>query len=386
MGVNDRPRANATYGRWGLAWLLFLTVVGCTAPADPQAPENQPPATEPADTEPPPPPNPTPPPEPPPSVEPTPKPTPKPKPKPNLRALAAEPLRGLEITGTPGHTVVTAPRSFEGFTLTPDGLAFAYWDDVWLLSARTQALTHIEAELDPHALVTDGEYLYWIGDEVNEKLNLATLKKSRFPRFGGPFGQRSLAMGDTLYGLATQGRVYAFRGNKVGLVADEDRTIQEFPYFQAADGIVVLFVMDLIEMEPILIRHRVRREELQIELGPKSTEWSLDDRGTLIFVRDGQVMQLRRNFNKPRPLFERGDLKALCWCGRDICGVSEDGELRVHRRGKAESRAIGHITRPINRLRCNEKRMAWATFESDVGENELHLLSLRAARSQRAQP
>ncbi len=285
----------------------------------------------------------------------------------------------LEIAKDRDSFVLTASHPVGGLALLPDGLALVHGGSLWLASTETRELTEIDAGVDPHALASDGRWLYWLGDERNGKLNLSTHETDFLPRFGRPQSQQGLAAGDALYGLGADGEVFRLDKLHPRLANPGDRRWQTMGGIQAGDHIFAFSAIDRVEMEAFLWRREDRRKGLRVEADLRHRHaWSLAHDGRLVFFRGEQVMLLSRRAKSPRPLFDKADLSGLCWCGKDVCGVSESAaELRL-RAGESDPKVIATGVGRIEQLRCDAEKVAWT--KPGIGKStEVHLAPLIAA-------
>ncbi len=277
--------------------------------------------------------------------------------------------------------MLSASHSVGGLALIPGGVALVHSGTLWLASSQTGEFTKVETSTDPHALVSDGKWLYWLGHEKNEKLNLRTHEKSHVARFAPAARQRGLAVGDALYGFAEEAQVSRIGKRHVNLAHRANPYWASPGHLEAGEGILAFAVIDRTDMSSFLWRTEVRKKGVRVDADLQQTHaWSLHNDGRLIFFRDGHVMSLGRKSKTPRPLFGQGDLTDLCWCGRDVCGISETvGEARVHHRGKPESTVVADAVGKPGFLRCSDQHIAWTTA-GESKSTEVHLAPLKPGK------
>ncbi|MEX1367493.1 MAG: hypothetical protein AB1Z98_30475 [Nannocystaceae bacterium] len=280
--------------------------------------------------------------------------------------------------------VVSSPRLVEGLALLPDGIAFTAGSEIWTL-AQDDLLLEQRAEVaDPHGLVSDGTWLYWLGHEANGRMRLDSGAIESLPRIATYGQQDDLAVGDALYARDARGGVWRIEGSMVTAMALEiDPTWSPLPGLGAGKRIVYLPMMARSHGPPSFFLARLPvggkgSQKIELSGPPRPRNWAVDAGGTLVFLREGsKVMQQGPRAKSATVVFEQPGLVAVCWCGSAVCTFDEDD--RVLRRIAKGSKTSEVVTSDIEmgvRVACDDRRVAWSTSE-DEHPSEIHLVSLR---------
>ncbi len=286
-----------------------------------------------------------------------------------------EPPAELGAQRLDDRTVIAGPDGIEEVAVIPDGVAFTISSDIWVAPADGGELRTVATTVDPHGLATDGRWLYWLGHEKNGRLELATGKEQRRPRFAVPSAQVDLAMGDVPYGLDIDGRVWRIEGNhleRVDLRTEPD--VKASSAIGAGKRVVVVVVFDFASRATFLWRVRLGGKGHRIDTRQfRGRFWSVDAKGRLVFVRGGDVMRLDPKSTTPKRLFTVAKLTALCWCGSAVCTFSEDDDqILRHRPGASEPEVLVRGLGPVHRISCSDERVAWTA----PGPNDAFSLSV----------
>jgi hypothetical protein len=282
------------------------------------------------------------------------------------------------------RTVIASPITIEALVPIPEGIAFAQGGEIWALAADEGTLRKLATTVDPHGLVTDGRWLYWLGHERNGKLELATGQVEPLASFGAPGEQVDLAIGDVLYGRSGSNAVWRFEGNGIHRIdVRPDRTWRALPGLGAAERVVYLPMIDTAArpLTFFILRLHVggRSTRIPVEGAPQPLRWSVSRTGSLVLIGEQgtAVMRLDGKATKPRKAFDEPGVSAVCWCGDDVCTVDEDdGVVRRHRRGSADAEVLARDVGPVARLGCDERRVAWSTADDGEHAHEIHVVAL----------
>lgn len=288
------------------------------------------------------------------------------------------------VTPRDDRIVVTSPRLVEGLALLPDGFAFTAGSEIWTL-AQDDLLLQERAEVaDPHGLVSDGTWLYWLGHEDNGRMRLDSGAIESLPRIGTYGQQDDLAVGDALYARDAKGGVWRIEGSMVTAMAIEvDRTWSPLPGLGAGKRIVYLPMRARSHGPPsfFLVRMPVGgagRQTIDFSGPPRRRSWAVDAAGTLVFLREGsKVMQQGPRAKSATVVFEEPGLVAVCWCGSAVCTFDEDDRvLRRIAKGSKTSEVVASDIEMGVRVACDGNRVGWSTLEQEH-PSEVHLVSLR---------
>lgn len=291
-----------------------------------------------------------------------------------------EPSSSPTVTREDGRTVLSTSGNFEEVVLIPGGLAFNLNSEIWVLESDETTARSLTSTSDPHSLVSDGKWLYWLGYENNGKLELATGEVGWLPRMGRPEMQQHLAVGDVLYGRNEMSvwryeglhlRQITFRTDEAGMFRGEIRAGPRMVFLPTIDHV------DGGRPQVFLLRLDVRGKMTKVPIeGTSPLRWSVNRAGSVVFRgADDAVMQLDAKASKPRRLFDEPNLSAVCWCGRDVCTVVDD-VIRRHRRGRAEAEPVVEDVGSVDQLVCSADRIAWITTHSEEHGNEIHVVPL----------
>ncbi len=287
------------------------------------------------------------------------------------------------FTSTAQGFVVKTAKSIEEIEVVPDGVAFVQWGEIWIASPGAGAVESVVAGRDLHGLTTDGTWLYWLGNERNGRLELATGAKEPLPRFARPGGQQDLSVGDVPYALTDGNVVWRLEGLHVSRVKTHlDRTWRVVGGALGAGNRVVVFPV-FGDRKTFLWRLRVGGNGHRVEtrgIFPRS--WSVDARGRLVFIRGASVMRLDPKSKRAKPLFEEPNIRAVCWCGADVCTFVDD-QVRLHVRGGDEHRVLAEDTGKVTRISCSARRVAW-TVPGPSDSGRLGVAELRASTKKSA--
>jgi hypothetical protein len=311
-------------------------------------------------------------------------PEPAPPPPPDERASPPVEPEVPTVARAHDRTVIASPVAIEALVPIPDGIAFALGGEVWAYAADEGALRKLATTVDPHGLVTDGKWLYWLGHERNGKLELATGQTATLASLGAPGEQEDLAVGDVLYGRSGAKAVWRFEGNGVRRIdVRPDRTWRALPGLGAGERVVVLPMMDTATRPPtsFILRLRVggRSTKIAVEGIPQPLRWSVSRTGSLVFVaeRGTAVMRQDATAAKARKAFDEPGVVAVCWCGDDVCTVDADDDVvRRHRRGSADAEIMARDVGSVGRLGCDERRVVWSTVGDGEHAPEIHVVEL----------
>jgi hypothetical protein len=280
--------------------------------------------------------------------------------------------------------VITSPQAVEALVPIPHGIAFAQGGEIWGLAVDEGALRRLATAVDPHGLVTDGHWLYWLGHERNGKLELATGRTATLASLGARGEQEDLAVGDVLYGRSGTQAVWRFEGDGIRRIdVRPDRAWRALPGLGAGDRVVYLPTLDTATRPPtpFILRFHVggRSTRIPVEGIPQRLRWSVSRTGRLVFVgeRGTAVMQQDAKAAAASKAFDAPGVVAVCWCGDDVCAVDGDDDVvRRHRRGSADVEVVVHDVGPVARLGCDRRRVAWSTPADGEHAREIHVVEL----------
>lgn len=317
-----------------------------------------------------------------PEPKPAPEPSPEvdPEPKPELEAVYTPP----SISRSDDRLIVSNADAFE-LVLTPRGLAFIQSAQLWILDEREMTLQHVSTSNVPHDLACDGRWLYWLDHPVNGKLKLPSGTAEFLPPMSYDDWGGDLAVGDVLYGIS-RGDIHRFANDCISRVATlDDLPVGSLPGFAAGDRVVVLPVAERgfrSDEAPVsLLRWRVDGTFTKIPIHRYLTtvEWSVRRDGTVVFLgADDEVLRLDAKASSAHVLFVEPGIKAVCWCGKDVCTYDADDDvIRRHRRAAAESTIIVDRVGQIGNLACGAHRMAWSAMDEDERTSKIFLVNTR---------
>jgi hypothetical protein len=260
--------------------------------------------------------------------------------------------------------VVTSGSLIEEVLIVPSGLVWTRSSEVWGLFGEDEPRV-LSSIVDPHSLVTDGKTVYWLGHEKNQAFDLGEMTLTTLSPFDRRSQQATLAFGDALYGRSWSGSLWLYENGRVReLPFRADPSWFKIPGLGAGGRRLFLPAAKRTEsndVESFIMRIDRKGIDATIAVArvPRLGRWDVSRTGDLAYVSDkaGTVMLLTANAKKPIAFLEGHAVESLCWCGHNVCAIS-DGNIYRHRAGEASMVLVPRVG-PVSSLSCGHGRLAW---------------------------
>lgn len=276
------------------------------------------------------------------------------------------------IARTDDRTSITTGLRDE-VVLVPGGVVWTESAEIWVALGTDDAPRRLRVTVDPHSVVTDGEHLYWAGDEGNGGLALATGKTFDLPRFGEP-SSTSFAHGDRLYAHTPSGffrldRTTTAPGPDMHverLTARIDPTLKVLPGLTAGPGVVfaraVLSTGRGVEARILRVRATGHFDALAVPTLPAPGTWTVDGDGALLVldVPRARVDRIGPGGTKRRPWRAVPRATQIQACGTDVFVLDEDGVVTHHGAAGGSGEAVADGFSGDGELRCGFGQVAWS--------------------------
>ena len=266
--------------------------------------------------------------------------------------------------------VVTSGSLIEEVLIVPSGLLWTRSSEVWGLFGEDEPRL-LSSIVDPYSLVTDGKTVYWLGHEKNQAFDLEEMTLTRLSPFDRRSEQAALAFDGALYGCSRSGSLWQYDNGRV-----RELPFRPHPPWFKIPGLRAggrrLFLpavkrTESNEVEAFILRIDPKGKSATVPVAsvPLLARWDVSRTGDLAYVSDkaGTVMLLPADAKEPVAFIEGQAVETLCWCGPDVCAIS-DGSIHRHRSGEAPIVLARHVGL-VSSLSCGHGRLAWLVEGAD---------------------